>query len=304
MEKKDIFTAYQINRIRRLWGPFVFSTFVYIGFRYIRECFTKGFTPQIYFLLRCWPALIGINSINDVSGYGVCWYVSAMFWAEVLLSALLIWQEAVSTTVVLPVSIFLSYTYMYSVWGNNNLGNQPVIGGFLSVGLIRAVCVLAIGIESYYFCDFIKGKYAIVKTRFSKFSIAIVEILCVLTLIYCMTRKGMESTCFLIYPAFASLLIIFGMNAQVIHRVLEAAPITKMTAGFTKYTYMIYLCHAVMLENLTFYYRERILAINPVAVYVFLLFISVAFGIIMFHLEKIIERMGSKVLQKIFVKNE
>lgn len=296
-----LWMEYQTGRIKRLLGPLLFSMAVSCLTEYGRKCVVSGFVPQVYFFGRYWPSFLMISSINGVPGHGVNWYVSALFWGGFILSSLVIYREGMAKRILLPIFVFMSYTYLYTVWGNDNLGNQPMIGGFFSVGLIRALCVMAMGMECYYVSGYLKKRYRISREGFAKSCIFFLEAGCMLTLFYCATRKGMESTCFLIYPAFGGLCMLFGLEAQILHKAFEIQPVRKIISVMARYTYMIYLTHTILLENIVFFWGDRLRKEKPAFVFAGLFLLSLLAGIMLFHVEKRLERWVEKGLKRIFI---
>lgn len=277
IKKAVLFKEYQLKRISRLYGPALFCTIIFLLFRI--------WNKEISSLELCneWSILVMILDINGVIGQGGIWYVSALIWMGLIMSAFIIYAEQTSKYLIFPLIFFFSYTFMYATYGNDVLTATPTILGFISVGLIRCVCGLSAGAEIYWIAQYLQTSMTLKKR--GSFFIGVLEIFCIFILVYIVTRRGMDSWCFLIYPSYAVLSIIFLLKWEVIFSFVNIPACSKIIKKTSKYNYMIYLSHLLILSLLK---GTHIETYSVWRVYIICMFCTFSFGMLLYTFYKVI----------------
>lgn len=290
----DIFVRETQNRISRLWGPFAFSTVLYI----IMEVYI--FPDLVYdSIINVWANLLFVSGINGISGLGSTWYVSALFWCGLIISALLVYKPNISKTCFLPVIILLSYSFM-NIYTCNNLEGTPIIWGCISTGHIRALGVLSMGVEIFYFSNYLGEHINKQILREKKILIAVIELLASLVLVYSALSKGLNTKSFLIYPSFGILCIIFLNHLEVVYNFTNGRIISFFIQKFVKYSYMIYLVHMIVL----LVFREVVCisaSYEPEVVYPLMMLCSIIFGIVCYWAERGIHVLFNMRIKQYFI---
>lgn len=282
----ELFKNYQIGRIKRFFLPVVFTTLL---FACIQLKLLGGGYEAIINSISLWPNLFLLCGINGMPGHGSLWYVGALFWMGFIVSALLMFKNKISRYFYFPALTALTFTMMYCIYGNLSLGDQPRIFIFFSAGNLRAVCGLCIGIELFYFSSFFMEHFQIRKRKTSFLFVAGLELLSTMGLLYCMTREGHTRTDFFVYPCWMLLCIIFLTRNEVLYRFVNSKRISVWIEQISSYTFFIYLTHPMLLEKIS--NTVDITNIPPAYVYVGGVLCSFVFGIMMYYLEKIFEKI-------------
>ena len=289
MDSFTIFKSYTLGRIKKLYLPCIFME-ICIGIFTLASKQTSFYT-----LSEFWHSLLLINlnatfSLNDVT-----WYISALFWTGLIISFLLSYYPNLSKFLFLPIVIFIGYTFMFSKYSCNNLGGFPLVANFWSAGILRAFCVMSIGIQIYYFSAYIKTNFIILENRFKHCFIFVLELLATLGLIYMTIQHGLNKKSFLIYPCFGLLCIIFLLREENLFRICNKKNIKRSINFLSKYTLSIYLTHAQFFQNLNYFYPQ-ISRIKPVYVFMGGGISALLLGILFYHIEKQFELLCKKII--------
>ena len=267
---EQLFLNYQIGRISRLVPMYVISCIYGILFDAI---FFHSFNAAR------WPAVYLLGDINGIPGFWATWYVCCLFWAGLLVSTLLVWQRKKAVLVFFPLIFFFSFSYMYSyhhLW----LYAKPLISGFLSVGLVKALCALVVGAECFYASLWLKERLLKIKVSSRRF----VAVLCELMFLVGFASSfkiGFSPANFIVYLYVPLILLVFLLDEQVIFRVLDR----KIFAFLGKMTYAVYLTHLYLL---TYIENTGVCkAVPPVLTYIVLIPITFFIGWIFCKIEKI-----------------
>lgn len=287
---KEIYIYTVKKRISGLWGGYMFAGVLALVYMIFFD--TDLFKDSIDGL---WTYPFFISCINGIPGLGSTWYISALFWCGLIIAAMLIYTPELSKHLMLPILIFLTYSFMYSLYSCNNLGNRPMVVGFISAGLIRALCVISIGVELYYLAILLQKNINESYLLAHKWIIALIELLAFALLMYSMLYPGLSKRSFLIYPSFGALCIIFLNHWEVLFGFTNSKAFGGLIQRTVKYTYMIYLTHSTLIR---FMCNVVNLDLRMRYCYPAMMILSVCFGIICYWVELYIRKKAFKVAIK------
>jgi len=256
-----IFLDYQLGRIKRLFPMYILSCFLGL---------LSELSVHHRFDICKWPALYFLGDINGIPGYPATWYVAALFWAGIAVSAPLVYRRKLSVTIVFPVAFFVLFSAMYqhhNLW----LFSEPLVAGFLSAGVMKAVCALCVGAEIFYASLLLKSKEAKLRPCAKKIASAMCEIIFI---------AGFTSSFwiwfspknFLVYLYVPLVLLVFSLDGQVLFRILDS----RIFSALGKTTYAVYLTHLYFLKFLA--KIEAWQKIPMIPAYVLILSASFAIG--------------------------
>lgn len=285
-----IFMDYHIKRYIRLLLPLIFVCLVVLAGKIVRRHFF-GFSR----LLNHWSLLLLLSGTNTFHNHFELpsWYVDSLFWMGLLVSFFLCFFKKKSLIFIFPFAVYLSLSYMH-VYNCLSLGNSPRVWNFFSVGNIRAVAGLCMGAELFYMANKFNEKCTIHRRG----GVFVIEIFSVLGLLFCFTRGGIRETEFLIYPFFSMLLFIFLIKKEVLFSWCKVKPVAKVINFLAPMTYIIYLSHVPLLNQLKPFFEGRLYLCRNPAVYAVLVLLAVALGVLLHWLEKVFERILFCIAQK------
>lgn len=299
--KEKLFLEFNKKRLQRLLGPALFVTIIKATIDLYFEFGLKGFIHIFTKLLQYWPSLFMLNCINGFPGNNVCWYVSSLFWAGILVSAIYVYQNEKKCYLFI-VLFFLSFSYIYINFGNDNLGENPMVATFISVGLIRAVCLLSLGILVNLVAEYLKTNFELTKEKKTHIYIGMTEILCTCIMIYCSTRRGMDQSCFLLWPSLCVLCIVFLTHSEIVYKSVCNRATNRIVGFLSKYTYIIYLSHTLLLQNIK--HLDLGKKYDPFYVYFSLVLYSIIVGILIFYIESFIRKSLKKDIEIVLRKKQ
>lgn len=225
---------YTSQRIKKLYPLYIITSFIYvIWYLYIG-------TIQLKEIPDFWPVIFWGEGINGLPNLTVMWYVSSLIWMGLFLSACLVFWEKKSVTAIFPILIFLTFSYMYAIYGNLSLNALPLINNWFSAGNIKGLCGIACGIEVYYIANYIKNNFLKINSRY----VLCAEVLSILGIIYCLFRRGLGKHNFLIYPCMFVLLLILLLRKERVLRFYNVHIIRLLGS----ITYATYLIHMLIIE--------------------------------------------------------
>lgn len=272
---------YTFQRIKKLYPLYMITSVIYIiWYLYIGTINLKEI-PDF------WPIIFFGEGINGLPNLSVMWYVSSLIWMGFFLSACLVFMEEKSVTAIFPILIFLTFSYMYAIYGNLSLNSLPLINNWFSAGNIKALCAIASGIEAYYIASYIKNNFLEINGRY----VLCAEVFSVLGVIYCLFKRGLGKYNFLIYPCMFILLIILLLRKERVLR-FHNKRIIKLLGSVT---YATYLIHMMIIEIIK---KLGIIKENDSRVYrvYFLICVcSFVLGYVFFLLDKEIQKILLKL---------
>ena len=280
LTEDNLYIEITIRRLKRLYPMFLFSFIFGILLLSITD---SNFLNSFYKSL--WTNLFLLGGLGEIPRVGSSWYVAALFWAGLIVSALLIYNRN-SVIFWNPLIISTLLIYIYSKWGGLCLISKPLVDGWLSGGFMKALCDLLIGVEIFYF----SGKFdaIISKLRNKRFLICVTEIICTIGIAHCLSRGGIRKTDFLILFFIPLLMLIFVTKNEILYRFSES----NVWAFLGKYTYAVYLMHAFLLSILKDAFQWQ----NNWKTYTFCSFVCFLFGVASYYIQILSFRIAKKML--------
>ncbi len=273
-DKYRTFVNYNLSRIKRLW-PLLFVA-ILESIIFDLAC-NLHLNRRFYFSTNIWGAFLFLGGLNNFAAGNIIWYISALFWCGLLLSALLCFRKRISVCCCFPLLAFLCLSFM-NVWGTTNLGSISLVGNWFSAGLIRGTCGLIFGIESFYIALFAKDKlYIFSKKAITLFSV-LIEIGFILLVCYLIFKQHMNNKEFLMFFFTAALLIVFNLNTQKIFSIFNK----KFFEFFGRISVWIYVLHFYILK--TMFYIPKFRLLPPPVVYSSVIVTSIFISIFAYYI--------------------
>lgn len=287
------FVQFQEKRIARLFEPMLFATGLFlIVCRFIQH----NISIKDFFLY--WPTLLFMANINGIQGNNIMWFVSALFWCGIPISALLFYKKRIAVTTVFPLVFFVIFSFIYNKYKCLGLHSQPLIGDFLSSGLLKCIMELIIGIETFYVAKYLKNCFIIKNNTLAKITVMVIELICIFLLLFTVTKGGLNQFDFLIYPCSIFLFCIFLLRKEIVFSFCSklATPIKF----FSRYTFMLYLTHTLLVQPAAQYFDFT--KYNWKIVTLLTLIVCQLFAILCFHINKalvsLVLRLWSSVCEQ------
>ena len=224
--------SYNKKRLKRLLplylGSFCVHTiynFIFIGDSLLKES---------------WSHLLFLGGINGFStfegGFGNVWYISSLFWMGLVVSAIIYWKKQKAFLFYLPVLWFITFSFMRQ-YNTLQLNSNPLVFGFFSVGLIKALCGLSCGTMIY----FISGKVSSFTERCNSkklnFLFLVAELFSSIGLAIIFSKRNHGGSEFLVYPLASVMILIFLLRSEKIFAFANS-PVFDFLG---KRTYAVYL---------------------------------------------------------------
>ena len=232
-----VFLKGAVKRFCRLWPEYFFALlFVFI---------MKG----IFFHSYEWYALpfnlILISQVDKVPGIvNGSWYVSVLFWGGSFISYLLLTKQKAAFCFYLPMVIFLSFMYIYPVYNHLSLhGTNHFLFGAYSMGFIKGIMDMAIGVECFFVSHYLKSHRINIKKIYKKSIVLLFEGLGLFLMLYAWTFKGVNYTNFLVLFGYVILLIILSLHREIFLSFLS----WKKWQYISPVAYMLFLTHVLWL---------------------------------------------------------
>lgn len=273
------FVQFQAKRITRLYEPMLFATGIFlIVCRFIQH----SFSLKDFFLY--WPTLLFMGNINGIYGNSIMWYVSGLFWCGIPISALLFYKKRLAVTTVFPLVFFVIFSFIYNKYKCLTLHSSPLIGNFLSAGLLKCIMELIIGIETFYTAKYLKNHFKLKKNIMIKITIIALELICIFLFLFIVTKGGCNQFDFLIYPCSIALSCIFLLRKEIVFSF--CSKLEKPIKFFSRYTFMLYLTHTLLVQPAAQYFDFT--KYNWKIVILLTLIVCQLFAILCFHINKIL----------------
>ena len=209
------------------------------------------------------------------------WFVVVLFWLSCFLYALMHFFKEKALFLYIPVLSILSLFFMMSSIQSIGGNYLPVINS-LSLGVIRGVLGLSIGIFVYMIVDYInKNDWdKLNKSRFN-FILASLELLSIIEVVkLILLRKNGGISDFNIYFAFSFIIVLLFYKREFFLRFLSIHLLVKMGA----ISYILYLSHICLMFILSKYSIFSKMSI--ILMFVSSTIVSLIFAIILYYLYK------------------
>lgn len=291
----DAFAFTLKKRILRLWEPSLFATVLYLLINCFIQHNLETRTIPLY-----WPVLVLMGNINMLPGNNILWYVAALFWCSLPITALLCYSKKISLSIIFPLIFFIGLSFLYNTYGSLAVHSWPLVSNFFSAGLLKALVELVFGIEIFYCAKLFQQRIALKNNAFTKAVIVVLEVLCVLGMLYIITHsRYLTQYNFAIYPCCFILFVICLIHREVLFGFCKRTK--KPISFFSKYTFMLYLTHTLLLQPLA--QLHDFSKCNITATLFFALFACIFFAIVIYHLHEVIRRLLKKFIYQLIDEN-
>ncbi len=240
--KEYIFLKYQYKRVSKLYPLYITTTIIYIA-----KDILWGKINLIQ-VIDYWPVFFFCGQINGFPNTSGIWYVCSLIWIGMIISAFILFWNKKSVVVVFPILIFLTFSYMYTYYGNLSLNAYPMIANWFSVGNVKAMCGMSVGVEAYYFVQYYKTHDG--QNNISNVIYICIESIAIVGIIYCLIVGGLCKRNFLIYPCTTILLILILLRKDYLLKWTSKFPAVKKLGDAS---YATYLCHMIIIECVDYY---------------------------------------------------
>ncbi len=280
-EAGEAYIKYNFQRIRLLFPLLVVAALEGIVYEALRG----------HFYAEKWGTFFFLGGVNKFKGWNVIWYITSLFWCSLASSALLCRFKKSAVFVHLPLIAFISLSVM-NYWGCSNLGGVPLLDDWFSAGLVRGMCGISFGIESYYLSLYAKKNIGRVRKGALGFFSVSIEVFFILLVIYLAVKQKFNNKEFLMFFAASALLLVLNLKQQIVFRCLNQS----FWAKFGKISSMIYVTHFYLEKGF-----EKISAVKnlpDVALYALCALSSCLLGAVVFVIEKKCEKIFSGLFLK------
>lgn len=286
LDINNLFIEATKKRFCRLWPEYFFALFIVFVL------------TGLFFHRYDWYALpfnlVLISQIDKVPGIITgSWYVSVLFWGGAILSYLLLAKQKSAVSFWLPMVIFLSFGYIFPVYNHLSLhGTNLFLFDAYSMGLIKGLMDMAIGMECYFVSQYFKTHDITVKDSYKKYMVMCFEVIGLYLMLYAWTFKGVNKTNFLVLFGYTILFIILYLHKETILKFLS----WKMWRPVAPTAYMLFLTHVVWLGIIKSYIPYK--NYPETLVYASVMIFCVVFAFICYHAQK---WLFAKLKQMLFV---
>lgn len=243
--KSELFFSYQKRRVVQLFPMYALTCILWCAI----EVFRHHSFPW-----KNWPALYFFGDLNGIPGFLLTWFVSALFWGGVIVSALLVWKREISVLVIFPLAFFFGFAYLYK-FQNLFLTFCPLIAGFISVNFIKALVGLCVGVELYFASEYTKKNLHLFKPRFVSFCVLCAELLFAACYVHTY-QISFDVFDFFVYLYMPLILVSYSVHEPVILRFTKF----KIFAFLAKPCYAVYLLHFPIIK---FFEKTNLLSNVP-----------------------------------------
>ena len=265
--------CYALGRFFRLWPVFAFYTV--FTMLLLGAPLTEDTLLDLAFL-RC----TGIS----LAYKGIIWYVAPFFWCSLLIYAILTLCKKPTAGIILTLVCYFSYVINLN-YRNGSLGRE-VIWNFLSLGMLRVMAGLCLGVLIGMVLAELSAAYKPLSDAHRRICLyvfsALEAICCVLLFLIFLSRKIQIRNVFTIVIIFSILFVCFLKNAGIISRMLN-----KPWFGFFgKYTFSVYVMQQASFYILgrTFWKNTGFVCTYEIATILISLVFSVILGIGTYYL--------------------
>ncbi len=198
----------------------------------VKQIFVGGFWE--FFMLQ----MTGLGNTFPVNGAD--WYISALLIVSFLVYLLLLKHEKLFLNIIVPISFFAIYAYMFHAYGNLNRYLQ--YEHFVCEGLLRGFAEVGVGCICYKAYEWLKpyihGKYRLPSTAF--------EIAGLSFLFLMLYREGSTTKDFILPLLMAMLIISIFIGNSYLSGLLD----NKFSAYLGKISLAVYLNQVVFIDIL------------------------------------------------------
>lgn len=243
-EKAHSTTKYVLKRVERLWPEYAVAAILAI--------LSRGVFLNDFNLSKAINELLMVRNTGlfRLGGYNYpTWYIPVMFVCGIFIYGMLTVWNTQYKRIIAPFIILIGYTY---IWGLETGIENWRYTAFFSIPMIRGMCGMSIGVLIGAFVD--GESFSII----NKFSATVIELVSLVFIVVGITTNMVDDMVTIV--AFSSLVLVTVKQSGCLSNLLSKMNIWNKLG---KYTYSIYLNHAVIIYVLK-YVNENIFTITPV----------------------------------------
>lgn len=301
-----LFFALNLDTTKSLWKFLkkklirlypVFIVMLLIG--YLGHSLLGLYKLKIYQSILClfgFNGTILANGMGWQTGVNTGWYVSTMLWTFLLFYYLLKNYEKKTVDLIIAILIYCSYGMLIHYSTGTTWGANKYFTLFINSGMCRAIGGIGVG---YFIAQWYNQNKETIKNTvlpiYTKLFLTVIEFMCLFFIINnLLLHKIKYDNNFIFIVVFVITIMLFLSNQGFISKFLNK----DVFVNLSKYTYSIYMLHCYiiyMLRNYFWNIHKHFLEIHPIVNISIAVFLSIFFGVIMYHL---VERPASKYLKK------
>lgn len=271
---------YTVEKLKRFYPEYIF---VFVIAFFMKLNLLLRDSDAVTLFLNAIPEGLMINSVG-VFGGGVnpaSWYVSVLMVGGGILYAVLHWNKKVALSIVFPLLVLFSYTYLMGFGGSLE---QFANDGFISQSLLRGMGGMALGVV-----------LAALKERYSE-SLAkkrmVLDVACLLAVVVvCIVLFSAKHYDRFALLAFSVLIISCFVPSTLINRIFKSTVWAKL-GGITFEMLLVHCPIIWVVNNLT-----RSIKLSPYGIVALALVYIVIVLICSFALKYIGNRLNKKIIR-------
>ena len=278
-----LFLKFNLHRYIRLFPEFFVSLILSALVYYF------AFDIKLFNLILV--NLIFISQINTVNGVlNGSWFVSVLYYAGALLSVILLFsKDSIKYSLIFILTLF-SFFFIYSYYGNLSLNQYPLIADWLSIGWIKGLMDLGIGILTFSIVEISNKSQIKLQTR----TALIMALIALSFVLYSGIHFGLGRRDFLCLPGYAVLIYLCSIDqTQLVLKQISTqrwGGVLESLSYLSIPTYAWFLSHCLVINLLLKFTNIKHL---PSLVQIVLVIItSWILAIILYKLSKLIRKLN------------
>ena len=271
----DVAQKFFFKKIKRLWPEYIVAMLLCA---LLTNMFSHHISMNTFLLNSVMMAGWG-NIPNIINGI---WYVTVFFWGSVFLYSLLCFYQEKAKMIFIPLIALICLFYLVNHGGNISRHQQCIEFQLLSKGTIRGLLGLCCGIFCFEICEIIKNLKVKFRPKILNLILLILEITATILLFNTVIlRKQHNIADFNVYFYAGFLVSLFYFKKE---RFLSFMA-WKGWEQIAYLSYTLYLTHLIVLEILRVHWKQ-LSYMSPWMSYPIIIFLSLLFAIICYHLQK------------------
>lgn len=236
--------TYFFHRFNRLWPEYLLATVMFLSL------------SNTFFHVKIQPFFLNMVMMAGWGGvhviYFVLWFVPVLFWCGCFLFNLLALEKEKSKNIIFPlIAVFCLFCLVDT---KDHLPDilRPSFG-YLSVGTIRGLLGLIIGIYTYWGCQALKSSKINWRPRFVTIALFIGEVISITGLGYIFIfQKKFTMNLFNVYFYISFLIGLLYFQKEKLLKFLS----WKIWIPFSTISYSLYLTHEIIVRIFVVYLRR------------------------------------------------
>ena len=255
---------FTVSRLRRLYPEFLFVLVLTAAVRLLlRQSAPWSFLLPDLFMLG---NFCGVESmVRDA------WFISSLFWMSLLLFALTLFFRKPFCVVAVPAIMLLCYLFILNVPRSLSLNSAPMFFGMISGSVPRTLFGLCAGMITFMLMPALD--------RLSNAAAALGEAACLCYAVWLVAFGSPEQRCDFV-PVFCVIIAVLCRRREWFLRFLSWKGFDRVNAS----SYMLFLCHLLIVENAAVFFRSELMRWNPVFVFLLLILLSLMAALVLSRL--------------------